>query len=228
MLNEIKNIVMSNTTYKLDNSLKVTHKNNSFIDAGIHENISLVDVKADASPKGNKFLAFTFENAAGEKLTHTEWEPTKGKVKSDVVDPDEIKKQEALYDIYFNNKMQSQMKRVYAIATTFIPEDMFVFEAKNFEEFAKRVAFLLSNRPASKKIRIKVVYADNGFTSLPTYTKFPWIESMDIPTEKSLIKILSIDKMTRDSLRDKEKPTEGPDSLLDTIVSTKKNDDLPF
>jgi hypothetical protein len=216
--------------YKLDSSLKVTHKNNSFIDAGIHEDISLVDVKFDKSPKGNNFLAFTFESANGEKLTHTEWEPTKGTVKPEIVDPDLIKAQTEQYELWYNNKMNSQMKRVYAIATTFIPEDMFVFEAKNFEDFAKRVVFLLSNRPQSKKIRIKVVYSDNGFTSLPTYTKFPWIESMNIPTDKSLIKILSIDKMTRDSLRDKETKLEGPqNSLLDTpVFKTNKTDDLPF
>jgi hypothetical protein len=221
---------MSNTTYKFDSSLKVTPKRTTYIGVGIHENISLIGVRNDVSPNGSKFLEFTFENTDGQTLKHTEYEPIKATVKPDVIDPDQVKELEEKYETWFQNKIKSQMARVYAIASIFVPEDMLLFEVKNFEEFSKRIVFLLSNSKNGKKVRIKVVYSDKGYASLPTYTKMPWIEPMDISSDKSAIGILSIDKMTRDAIKDKEAPTTAP-ALLDSTTpfdTTRKPDDLPF
>jgi len=171
----------------------------SFMDVGIHENIELTNIRYDKSPKvENKFIVFTFRNEKGQELSHTEWEPR---------DEDETR---------LNQKITNQIKRIKHIAKRYMPEDTFDITANDFESFALKTIQLFGDKYKSVKVRVKVVYSFNNYTSLPNYV--PFIENMTVSKDESKLEILSIDKMVRDRA-DYEAPTVNP---LD------KTDDLPF
>ena len=150
----------------------------NFIDVGIHENVELINVKLDKSPNGNNFIVFEFSKD-GKVLTHTEWEPKDN-------DPEVLK-----------SKIENQMKRLKHIATKFVSGDDLNISADNFENLAAKYIAILGNKYKGVKVRVKVVYSNNGFTTLPKY--IPFIENMnDTPKEKSKLEIISIDRMTRE------------------------------
>lgn len=183
----------------------------NFMDAGIHENIELINIRYDESPKEhNKFLVFTFKNERGQELSHTEWEPR---------DVDETR---------LLNKQRNQVKRIKHIAKRYMPETDFNIETDSFETFALKTIQLFGDKIKSKKVRIKVTYSDSNYTSLPRY--IPFIESMDVPKEESVLEIISIDKMVRDRA-DREQPLANPlDELnsLDTAKQAPSTAGLPF
>jgi hypothetical protein len=205
---------MSDLIYNVTKELQSEGSESSFMDVGIHENVKMTNVEYGITDKGNEFLAFYFVNETGEQLSHTEWKPSANleaqKLESAVI---------------------NQMKRIKQIVTKFVPESEFVFVARSFKEFAESVVRVLGKRYEGKRVRIKVVYSGK-YTSLPSYTKFQFIESMDIPKEKSKIKILSLDKMSREVKPDVETPTIDPISVLTSDLKSPSNtgttENLPF
>lgn len=175
-----------------------------FMDVGIHDNVELVDIRFDKSPKaGNKFLVFTFKNEKGQELSHTEWEPR---------DNDETRK---------HQKGENQIKRIKHMAKRYMPVEEFDTVINDFDHLAQHVLKVFEDKYKGVKVRIKVIYSNSNYTSLPPYT--PFIEKMSVPKEESELTILSIDKMVRDRA-DRETPVANP---LDELTST-KTEDLPF
>jgi hypothetical protein len=196
--------------YKVDKSVNSEARTTNFLDVGIHENVELTNVRYDVSPNaGNEFIAFTFE-MDGKTLIHTEYQPKDE-------DPEKLE-----------NKKANQIKRIKHIVTKYISEDLFVINAQNFKEFCESTIRLLGTSYVGVKVRLKVVYSFNNYTSLPNYV--PFIEKMDVPKEKSGLEILSIDKMTK-TQPDTERNTQtNPYESTDKSASdTNKGDnDLPF
>jgi hypothetical protein len=177
-----------------------------FIDVGIHENVEITEIRYDKTDKGNEFLAFTFLTEDGQTLSHTEWKP---------VDDDPEK---------FEQKQRNQAKRVKHIAKRFIDEEQFVFVANDFKEFATKTISLIGDKFKGVKLRIKVVYSWNNYTTLPNY--LPFIENMTVPKADSLLKITSIDKLTRDAA---DRDTTGKNPFeKDENPTEEKDDRLPF
>jgi hypothetical protein len=164
--------------YNVSKNIKSEVSGINFMDVGIHENVELKKVVYDVSDKGSEFLAFYFEDEKGKTLVHTEYKPS-----SD--DPEVLA-----------NKTLNQMKRVKHIAVKYVTEDEFTFDVATFKDFAEKTIKVLGTSFLNKKCRVKVIYSWNNYTSLPKYV--PFIESMEIPTEKSGLEISSIDKMTKD------------------------------
>lgn len=165
----------------------------SYLEPGIYENIVLSDVVYKETDNGNKFIAFYFKDENGNTVPKTEWEPREG---------DNIE-----------TKVNNQLARIKHIAVNsgIMSKDEFVFKAENFEQLAKQVEEKLrakKDKWDSHKLRIKVVYDFNNYTTLPSYTKFAWLESMDVPKDQSKVKILPIDKMERD-VPDEEPQSNG-------------------
>lgn len=209
-MTNLKNIYDIPVEFDSENSGK------TFIDVGIHENIELKSVTYKVSDKGNQFLAFLFANPEGIELSFTEYEPK---------DEDLVK---------FQSKTQNQIKRVHHLMTKFITKEEAELKANSFKEFAEAVIAKLSNKFVGVKLRIKVIYGWNDYTTLPKYT--PFIELMSIPKEQSKLKISSIDKMTKDS-KDKESSTtvdpfgstedlQGNDTAI--LPVSDNTDKLPF
>jgi hypothetical protein len=183
----------------------------SFMDVGIHENVELKNVRSEVSKNGNPFLAFDFEDSKGRTLSHTEW-PITNNVTAE--------------------RVQNQMKRVRHIVVKFIPEEKYIFEAKDFTDFANKTVALLGEAYKGKKVRVKVVYNNNDFTDLPNYT--PFIESMDIPTNESKLEIISIDKVKKSVTPDTNTGGANPFASADEGTTDSSapqdapKDDLPF
>lgn len=164
--------------YNVNKNIDSEGRSANFVDVGIHEDVELKGVEYKVSPDaGNEFMVFHFEKE-GKTLSHTEWKPKD-------VDPEKLE-----------NKTNNQIKRVKHIVTKFISEELYTFEVNDFKSFCLQTIKLLGDSYVGKKVRIKVVYSFNNYTSLPNYV--PFIEKMEIPKEKSKLEILSIDKMTKE------------------------------
>lgn len=188
--------------YKVDKSVNSEARTTNFLDVGIHENVELTGVEYKTSPEGgNEFMVFHLEKD-GKKLSHTEWKPRD-------IDPDKLA-----------NKQTNQIKRVKHIVTKFISEDNFVFEAADFKGFCESTIAILGKSYVGKKVRLKVVYSFNNYTSLPNYV--PFIESMEVAASKTGLEILSIDKMTK-TQADRETPQTNP-----FANESDPTNDLPF
>ena len=195
-------------SYNMTKDLQAESSGTSFIDVGISENVELVRVEYNVTDKGNEFLGLYFIDEKKRELSHTEWKPT-----------DEDAERLA-------SKQTNQMRRLKHIATKFVNEDELIFNVETFKEFADKIISILSGRTEGKKVRIKVVYAYNNYTSLPNY--LPFIESMSTPLSESKLEISSIDKMKRDQA-DKEVTVENPfEQKASNQTEKTTTGDLPF
>lgn len=169
--------------YNMTKDVPTEGNGSAYLEPGIYENIVLKDVVYNESRNGNKFMAFYFADENGNQVPKTEWEPNGENQES---------------------KVENQLTRIKHIAVNsgILSEDEFVFKADNFEQFAKQVVEKLKAKQDQwdkHKLRIKVIYDSRNYTTLPSYVKFSWLESMDIPSEQSKIKILpGLDKMERE------------------------------
>jgi hypothetical protein len=199
--------------YNVNTKIDSESRSANFLDVGIHEDVELKGVEYKTSPEGgNEFMVFHFEKD-GKQLSHTEWKPKD-------VDPEKLE-----------NKTNNQIKRVKHIVTKFIPEDLYVFNATDFKSFCQNTIKLLGTSYVGKKVRIKVVYSFNNYTSLPNYV--PFIEKMEVPKEQSKLEILSIDKMTKERADVEPQVQTNPFETKVEDISTPDSpgadiDQLPF
>lgn len=194
---------------ELANKIETIDNSNKYLEAGIHENVSLVSSRTEKSINGNTFLEIKFEKD-GKVLTHTEWESNK---------------LPEMTEEAYQERVSKQVKRVLQILSCFYPKEALVFTGATYKEFAEWTANLLNAADKTKLVRVKVVYNNKGYTTLPNYCKFTFIEPMNLPEgQKSMISILNIDQITRPVIADKETKEDNP---LETI-SQDTNNDLPF
>ena len=186
-------------TYNITSALSVKSADKNFIEAGIHENISLDGIRVEKSVNGNNFIEIKLTNESGAAFTHTEYEPSRS-----TQDTDET----------FNNKATNQFARLLQLAKVFYTIEQLNSTAATFNNFEGMGAWfkqLIDGADKSKKMRVKIVYNDNGYTTLPRYAKYTFIEPMTVTKEESKIKPLSIDKFTRPEIvADKEVATTNP------------------
>ena len=200
-------------TYSKDRAAKISKNDVKFIPAGIIENVTLQSVKAEKSQNGNYFLEITFEKD-GATLPHTEWEPKMG----NFVDSEEKLQQ----------KVDNQYSRMLQILSCYYPDEMLNFSDESFKEFAEWIVTLLNAADKTKKLRVKVVYNNKGYTTLPSYAKYTFIEPMELPEgQTSKIAQLNIDQFVRPVVADEEKKEVNPLGNLGN-TTTEKTDDLPF
>lgn len=202
--------------YSKDRAANISKSDVKYLPAGINEDVQLKSVKCEKSPNGNYFLEITFDKG-GATLTHTEWEPKMNNF---------ITTEEAL-----QSKADNQYSRMLQILSCFYPESVLNFNGENFKEFAEWIANLLNSADKNKKLRVKVVYNNKGYTTLPSYAKYTFIEPMELPEGKtSAIVELNIDKFTRPVVADTETTEVNPFEQPKTSIQTQadKEDDLPF
>lgn len=199
--------------YSSDRIKDSVKKDIAILLAGIHENVSLVGARSDASPtSGNKFLEITFEKE-GKPFKHTEWEPKQF--------GDESAES-------FQTKCDNQFRRILDILACFYDRNTLEFKGDSFKEFADWVAEKLNSADKSKLVRVKIVYNNSGYTTLPKYAKYTFIEPMTVSKEDSLITELSIDNFNRPVIADKEQTKVNPETMLTGTTSEANPNDLPF
>lgn len=195
--------------YKFDDSIPSSPVND-YMNVGIHENVELISYEYRVSSNGNKFIELIFSNSFGEKLTHTEWEPK---------DPNPEK---------VNDKVINQATRFRYMLTSLLPGENVSFEFANFEDFASKIIGILKAKYTGLKVRVKVVFNNKNYTTLPNYLKVTWIESMNIPKEESRITIIEkIDKMVKETpseVTTSENPFSAePQAVVPTPQSTNES-----
>lgn len=101
--------------------------------------------------------------------------------------------------------------------------------ASNFETFGNWVATMMNAADKSILVRIKVVYNNSGYTGLPRYWKYTFIESMAVEAKDSKIKELGIDLFQRPEVGDKEAESKTSSQVFSaTVGAAVPNDDMPF
>lgn len=198
--------------YSKERAQQIVKHDVKFIPAGIHENVTLKSARVAESPTGSKFLEIVFEKN-GATLTQTEWKPTKF---------------EDMDDSALQKKEDTQFSRMMQILLCWYSNEQLVFNGTSFEEFSQEVANYLNNADKSKKVRVKIVYNDKGYTTLPSYARYTFIEPMVLPEgQTSSIIELRIDNFTKPVVAD----TETPVANLTSISTSSDNADpngLPF
>ena len=203
--------------FLVDENIQSETRAVNYVDVGIHDNMELTEVKVDTSPKGNNFLAFTFTDPDGRVLTKTEWQPT------------------GQEDDVLLKKVHNQAKRIKHIMTKFMGTEhtKIEYDTDQWVKYASTVKAKLDAVRVGVKVRIKAVYDNQNYVTLPNYT--PFIERMDI--EKTTLAIQTIDKVTRDVPDTETKvdnPLEVPSQAADPIatalapVTPPASNDLPF
>lgn len=198
--------------YSKERAQQIVKNDVKFIPAGIHENVTLKSARVAESPTGLKFLEIVFEKN-GATLTQTEWKPTKF---------------EGMDDSALQKKEDTQFSRMMQILLCWYSDEQLVFNGTSFEEFSQEVVNYLNNADKSKKLRVKIVYNDKGYTTLPSYARYTFIEPMVLPEgQTSSITELRIDNFTKPVVAD----TETPVANLTSISTGSDNADpngLPF
>lgn len=198
--------------YSKERAQQIVKNDVKFIPAGIHENVTLKSARVAESPTGLKFLEIVFEKN-GAILTQTEWKPTKF---------------EGMDDSALQKKEDTQFSRMMQILLCWYSDEQLVFNGTSFEEFSQEVVNYLNNADKSKKLRVKIVYNDKGYTTLPSYARYTFIEPMVLPEgQTSSITELRIDNFTKPVVAD----TETPVANLTSISTSSDNADpngLPF
>jgi len=97
-----------------------------------------------------------------------------------------------------------------------------------FDELYTWVKQLMDAADKSKLVRLKVIYGQTGYTSLPKYSQYTFIESMEIPADKTKIKELGIDLFKRPALGDKEVAVPSAASAFGAVHATPNPSEVPF
>lgn len=193
--------------YSKERAQQIVKNDVKFIPAGIHENVTLKSARVAESPTGLKFLEIVFEKN-GATLTQTEWKPTKF---------------EGMDDSALQKKEDTQFSRMMQILLCWYSDEQLVFNGTSFEEFSQEVVNYLNNADKSKELRVKIVYNDKGYTTLPSYARYTFIEPMVLPEgQTSSITELRIDNFTKPVVAD----TETPVANLTSISTSSDNADL--
>lgn len=195
--------------YSKERAQQITKNDIKYIPAGIQENVALRSARVTTSPQGNLFLEIVFEKD-GATLIQTEWKPTRfGNMTVEDV----------------QKKEDNQFSRMMQILLCFYKDEELIFNSTTFEDWAEEISDYLNKADKTKLLRVKIVYNNKGYTTLPTYAKYTFIEPMTISKEDSTIVELGIDKFTRPVVADKE---EVVDPINTTTETEEDPNGLPF
>ena len=198
--------------FNTSTAFSVETKDVKYMRAGIHENVSLLGVKMEKAPTGILFIEFLF-GKDGATLSHTEYEPTRF--------DDET-------DSKFQERVDKQVKRIMQIMKCFYTKEQLMFTADSFATYGNWVVSLMNSADKETKLRLKVVYGNSGYTTLPRYANYTFVEPMSISSVDSKIVELKIDVFTRPEVGDTEKAVKSSAEVFSAPEPTKPETDLPF
>lgn len=196
---------------------EVSDFKSKYMPAGINENVTLDKVEVKVSPNGNKMFDITFVNEQSQTAVHTEWEP---KMAPWMKDKSDLERNQA-----------RQYKKMLQILLCFYTDEQINFEGEDFMSFANYIAMMLNAADKTKKLRLKLVYNKDGYTTLPTTVDEAFIESMELGDGESYkVQINAKDVIVRPVTADKEVKNDNPFTTPEaaTTAFENKTDDLPF
>lgn len=198
---------------------EVSDFKSKYMPAGINENVRIDKVEVKTSPQGNKMFDITFVNEQGQTAVHTEWEP---KMAPWMKDKSDLERNQA-----------RQYKKMMQILLCYYSDAQINFEGESFAEFANWIATMINVADKSKKLRLKLVYNNAGYTTLPTSVDDTFIEPMELADgQEYKIKINPKDIIVRPVVADKETKNDNPFMTTTPEVATAAFNapasDLPF
>lgn len=196
---------------------EVSDFKSKYMNAGINEGVSIDKVEVKVSPNGNKMFDITFINEQGQTAVHTEWEP---KMAPWMKDKSDLERNQA-----------RQFKKMLQILLCFYKDEQINFEGEDFMSFANYIATMLNAADKTKKLRLKLVYNKDGYTTIPTAVDDTFIEPMDVAESK--IQITAKDIVVRPVIADKEVKNDNPFMAtttpeVATAAFSNPTSDLPF
>lgn len=204
---------------------EVSDFKSKYMNAGINEGVSIDKVEVKVSPNGNKMFDITFINEQGQTAVHTEWEP---KMAPWMKDKSDLERNQA-----------RQFKKMLQILLCFYKDEQINFEGEDFMSFANYIATMLNAADKTKKLRLKLVYNKDGYTTIPTAVDDTFIEPMDVTESK--IQITAKDIVVRPVIADKEVTVNNPfttptmtaaptftEPTVATAAFNNNTSDLPF
>lgn len=204
---------------------EVSDFKSKYMNAGINEGVSIDKVEVKVSPNGNKMFDITFINEQGQTAVHTEWEP---KMAPWMKDKSDLERNQA-----------RQFKKMLQILLCYYMDEQINFEGEDFMSFANYIATMLNAADKTKKLRLKLVYNKDGYTTIPTAVDDTFIEPMDVTESK--IQITAKDIVVRPVIADKEVTVNNPfttstitaapaftEPTVATAAFNNNTSDLPF
>lgn len=205
-------------------------KNVPFLPGGIHENITIKDIVIDKLPAGNKYyIRFVYESSNGLMMQHTEFEPNKRPFQSDEDFQKSIYNQinriinnqitpyygwddgKYIPDLY-DTRIEEERIKMEEHLKTVNPQ----YDGTSFFGFINWLKEQIEDVSKVKKLRIKVVYGDKGYTTLPRYSQYVSVEPME--ATKRQITELSIDKFKPLPVDDEKKVDIKNDPLKESVI----------
>lgn len=204
---------------------EVSDFKSKYMNAGINEGVSIDKVEVKVSPNGNKMFDITFINEQGQTAVHTEWEP---KMAPWMKDKSDLERNQA-----------RQFKKMLQILMCYYTDEQINFEGEDFMSFANYIATMLNAADKTKKLRLKLVYNKDGYTTIPTAVDDTFIEPMSVTESK--IQITAKDIVIRPVIADKEVTVNNPfttstmtaaptftEPTVATAAFNNNTSDLPF
>lgn len=204
---------------------EVSDFKSKYMNAGINEGVSIDKVEVKVSPNGNKMFDITFINEQGQTAVHTEWEP---KMAPWMKDKSDLERNQA-----------RQFKKMLQILMCYYTDEQINFEGEDFMSFANYIATMLNAADKTKKLRLKLVYNKDGYTTIPTAVDDTFIEPMNVTESK--IQITAKDIVVRPVVADKEITVNNPfttptmtaaptftEPSVATAAFNNSTNDLPF
>ena len=205
--------------YDLTINIETEQSGLTFLPPGIQENLRFAKPDGsypfvyETSKNGNDFIAMHILNPEGLTFVHTEYQP-----KDD--DPAKLTKKES-----------NLVKRLLHIGKKLV-DDQNAFKAigkpSSFTELIKSYISIIGNNYKGKLFRAKIIYNNKNYTTFPNYV--PFIESMSVPADKSILKISGDDKVVK-SQADVIQSRPNPFTVEQTpegLKVTQPEGDLPF
>lgn len=203
--------------YDLTINIETEQSVSTFIPVGIHENLRLAKpdgsypIVYEKSKNGSEFIAFHFLNPEGQTFVHTEWVPVSDEA------------------AVLAKKQSNLTKRLLHIGKKLVDVSAFKqIKTESFEQLAKSYIYIIGDNYKNKLFRGKIVYNNKNYTTFPNYV--PFIESMDIPAEKSNLKMSNDDKVVKskaDVIPSRVNPFTVEQTATGLVVNM-PNSDMPF
>jgi len=169
------------------------------------DNVLISGFETGETNTGTKFLDIKLKDTLGNEANMREYEP-------DSTRPD------------FAKKSTSQITRLKHILTKYVPEGTPLPAAADFPALWEGVKqMLIANQCNAKPVRLKLVYNDKGYLTVPKYV--PFMEQMSIPVADSKLRLNpGFDSLTR-PMADKPEAAFGAPAGADDATD---DGDLPF
>lgn len=190
-----------------------------YFTSGIMENVYLKTVELKETPTGIKYISFLFGKEGYKDFEYSQYVPNKGP--NDIDDSNMI------------NKMNNQIGRFDKLLKLYYPNDADrLYETDDYIDYLKWLCdkFMSAKSDNEQKgissllLRLKLVYDDKGYLTLPRYLKFDFVEPMGVAESK--IALLSFDQLTKVIVADQEQKVEEPTESFGK--ESESDNDLPF